>query len=200
MHSFFRYAGLICFLFSSLFFQFCNTCGKKSVQQFAIEKYDFQQVAKMDAKSQFYFLKPDSVPMVSNDTVYFLLMPKTKLAQNSLSGNGNLYACDPVMPVTVALGDSMRIETMDNFDATHSAGSDVSDFFLLYEQGFIDSGKMVNNYYPLNAFTRQNQMLSFLHLALIKKPSFKNIRFKIYVYKQKLNDGNTCETPVLSFF
>lgn len=198
-----KYLSLVLFVFSSFFFQFCHKHDSCSggVYKSAIEAYTYNKVFRLNAKKQVMFIPADTINMSANDTVYIRFLVKTKVATNYSIGNaGNLFACTPSIVLYDPLADSIRIETMDDFDSAHSAGSDVSKFFRLYQPySYDDSGK-IQYYYPVSRFKEFNAEYLSLDLALVKKPEFRNIRFKVYFYKSKLAEAFKSETEMLRFY
>jgi hypothetical protein len=199
-----KYLSLLLFVFSSFFFQFCNKRNGCSggVYKSAIEAYTYNKVFRLNPKKQVTFIPADTISMTANDTVYIQFLVKTKkVATNYTIGNmGNLFACTPSIILYDPLADSILIETMDDFDSAHSAGSDVSKFFRLYQPySYDDSGK-IQYYYPVSRFKEFNEEYITLDLALVKKPEFRNIRFKVHFYKSKLAEAVKSETEMLKFY
>jgi hypothetical protein len=166
----------------------------------AIDHYDYSHVFKLDVANKTINLTRDSIPMTADDTVYLALMPKLKVAMLDRA-DGALYACDPVVPITRALGDSLKILALDHFDATHPAGSDVSDQFRIFMPEYNGVGNVaVKNYIPVSGFKLLSNWTSPVTLALVKKPVSSGMRFKVIVFKQSVSDGVAAELPLLKFY
>jgi hypothetical protein len=197
-----RYLSLALFIFSSFFLQFCDkrsTCSG-GVSRSVIESYRYNRIFRMNAVRHVTLIPEDSISMTANDTIYMEFWARTRTAMNYTIGNyGSLFACTPSIEMIDPLGDSIMIETMDDFDATHSSGSNISGFFRLFGPGSYDSGR-VKEYYPVNRFKEfHNDRMSFI-LALVKKPEFRDIRFKVHFYKKKLAEAVRTETTLLRFY
>lgn len=187
------------FLFSTLFFQQCRDCPSKPVQTFKIHAYTFNQVYKLKPGGNYDYLIIDSVSMGAMDTIFFSFIPKTKMAHQKAS-NGDLFACDPVFPRTQSLGDSMKVFCLNDFDSQHPAGSEVSECFLISNDQYSASGQFSRVFFPCQEFKTFSNGTDILNLALIKKPSFQNVKFKIFIYQVNLQGAYYLETPEFRFF
>jgi hypothetical protein len=195
-----KFITLALFVFSSMFLQFCNQqCGNKQVQNYEIENYIYYRTYKKDNIGNTNIQKEDSIVMSAADTIYLILNSKTRVAafiDRSLC-NGSLYACDPVAPTYHRLGDSMRITTIDDFDATHPAGSSVNDLFLIYDE-FACSPKP--HYMPVSDYRNISPYEHMLTLALLKKPSSGNLRLRFSFHSGISSSLASSDGPLMKFY
>jgi hypothetical protein len=187
------------FVFSTLFIQQCRDCPSKPVQQSKIKSYIFNQIYKINSNGAYVYYAPDSIPMNTVDSVFFTLRPETALVSH-FNFNEGLMACDPVFPQTQALGDSLKIITLTQFDDQHPINSDVSDCFQLSEDFYNSFGQQSKLSYPINQFKRFSNSDNFLTLELVKKPQYKSQKLKLIVYKNELVNSYNLELPNLMFY
>ena len=200
MNKTFKKIGLFAlFVFSTLFIQQCRDCPSKPVQQSKIKSYIFNQIYKMNSNGVYVYYAPDSIPMNTVDSVFFTFRPETALVSHFNFKEG-LMACDPVFPQTQALGDSLKIITLTQFDDQHPINSDVSDCFQLSEDFYNSFGQQSKLSYPINQFKRFSNSDNFLTLELVKKPQYKSQKLKLIVYKNELVNSYNLELPNLMFY
>jgi hypothetical protein len=200
MNKTFKKIGLFAlFVFSTLFIQQCRDCPSKPVQQSKIKSYIFNQIYKMNSNGVYVYYAPDSIPMNTVDSVFFTFRPETALVSHFNFKEG-LMACDPVFPQTQALGDSLKIITLTQFDDQHPINSDVSDCFQLSEDFYNSFGQQSKLSYPINQFKRFSNSKNFLTLELVKKPQYRSQKLKLIVYKNELVNSYNLELPTLMFY
>ena len=189
----------VLFVFSALFIQQCRDCPSKPVQQSKIKSYIFNQIYKMNSNGVYVYYAPDSIPMNTVDSVFFTFRPETALVSHFNFKEG-LMACDPVFPQTQALGDSLKIITLTQFDDQHPINSDISDCFQISEDYYNGSGQQSKLSYPINQFKQFSSSTNFLTLKMFKRPKFKNQEIKILVYKNDLVNAYNLLMPNLVFY
>ena len=200
MNKTFKKIGLFAlFVFSTLFIQQCRDCPSKPVQQSKIKSYIFNQIYKMNSNGVYVYYAPDSIPMNTVDSVFFTFRPETALVSHFNFKEG-LMACDPVFPQIQALGDSLKIITLTQFDDQHPINSDISDCFQLSEDFYNSFGQQSKLSYPINQFKRFSNSDNFLTLELVKKPQYKSQKLKLIVYKNELVNSYNLELPTLMFY
>ena len=186
----------VLFVFSALFIQQCRDCPSKPVQQSKIKSYIFNQIYKMNSNGVYVYYAPDSIPMNTADSVFFTFRPETAL----VSFKEGLMACEPVFPQTQALGDSLKIIALTQFDDQHPINSDISDCFQISEDYYNGSGQQSKLSYPINQFKQFSSSTNFLTLKMFKRPKFKNQEIKILVYKNDLVNAYNLLMPNLVFY
>jgi hypothetical protein len=190
----------VLFVFSAIFIQQCRDCPSKPIKQSKIESYIFNQIYKMNSNGAYIYYAPDSIPMNTVDSVFFTFRPETALVSH-FSFKEGLMACKPVFPETQALGDSLKIITLTQFDDQHPINSDVSDCFQLSEDFYNGFGQQSKLSYPINQFKRfSNNSYILLTLELVKKPQYKSQKLKLIVYKNELVNSYNLELPTLMFY
>lgn len=200
MNKYFKNIALtVSFVFSAIFIQQCRDCPSKPVQQQRIYSYKFNQIYKMNSNGAYVYYAPDSLPMNTLDSVFFTFRPETALVSH-FNFNEGLMACDPVFPQTQALGDSLKIITLTQFDDQHPINSDISDFFKLSEDFYNSFGQQSKLSYPISQFKRFSNSTNFLTIELIKKPQYKSQKLKLLVYKNDLVNSYNLELPDLIFY
>ena len=200
MNNTFKKIGLFAlFVFSTLFIQQCRDCPSKPVQQSKIKSYIFNQIYKMNSNGAYIYYAPDSIPMNTVDSVFFTFRPETAFVSHFGFKEG-LMACKPVFPETQALGDSLKIITLTQFDDQHPINSDISDCFQLSEDFYNGFGQQSKLSYPINQFKRFSNSDNFLTLELVKKPQYKSQKLKLIVYKNELVNSYSLELPTLMFY
>jgi hypothetical protein len=200
MNNSFKKIGLFAlFVFSTLFIQQCRDCPSKPVQQSKIKSYIFNQIYQMSSNGSYVYYVPDSIPMNTVDSVFFTFRPETALV-SQFSFKEGLMACKPVFPETQALGDSLKIITLTQFDDQHPINSDISDCFQISEDYYNGSGQQSKLSYPINQFKQFSGSTNFLTLKLFKRPKFQNQQFKLLVYKQDQASAYNLVTPNLVFY
>ena len=167
----------VLFVFSALFIQQCRDCPSKPVQQSKIKSYIFNQIYKMNSNGVYVYYAPDSIPMNTADSVFFTFRPETALV-SLFSFKEGLMACEPVFPQTQALGDSLKIIALTQFDDQHPINSDISDCFQISEDYYNGSGQQSKLSYPINQFKQFSSSTNFLTLKMFKRPKFKNQEIK----------------------
>ncbi len=189
----------VLFIFSAIFIQQCRDCPNKPVQQNAIDSYKFYQIYKMNSNGAYVYYSKDSIPMNLNDSVFLTFMAETKLVSHFNFKEG-LMACDPVFPQTLALGDSLKIITLTQFDQLHPINSDISDCFRISVDYYNSFGQFSKLSYPINQFKQFSNSTNILVLELIKKPQFQSQKLKLLVYKNDLVNSYNLELPDLIFY
>ena len=189
----------VLFVFSALFIQQCRDCPSKPVQQSKIKSYIFNQIYKMNSNGVYVYYAPDSIPMNTADSVFFTFRPETALV-SLFSFKEGLMACEPVFPQTQALGDSLKIIALTQFDDQHPINSDISDCFQISEDYYNGSGQQSKLSYPINQFKQFSSSTNFLTLKMFKMPKIKNQEIKILVYKNDLVNAYNLLMPNLVFY
>jgi hypothetical protein len=200
MNNSFKKIGLFAlFVFSTLFIQQCRDCPSKPVQQQRIDSYKFNQIYKINSNGAYVYYASDSIPMTTDDSIFFTFLAEIKLASH-FSFKEGLMACDPVFPQTQALGDSLKIIALTQFDDQHPINSDISDCFQISEDYYNGFGQQSKLSYPINQFKQFSGSTNFLTLKLFKKPKFQNQQFKLLVFKQDQGSAYNLVTPNLVFY
>lgn len=196
-----QYTGaLTLFFFTSFLFQYCDDgCGSKAVSRGVVKDYTFNSVFTHNAQGAYVFLPSDSVPMPAGDTVFLNFTSNIQYSSGIRNRSGDLFACDPVFPEVLALGDSLRVIAIDAFDAAHPAGTDVSALFTLCRNQYDVNGRFMPNDEALSAFSKFNTDHN-LNLALHTRPDPGAIRFRLLVYKQDTGSAVISETPPIRFY
>lgn len=186
-------------LFSTFFFQFCdrNPCGSgDDYKESIIESYFMNRIFKIDSNNVYTNLAADSIKMKSDDTVY---LEFNSIIKQAYYGNSyDLFACSPVELAYLSAGDSLKVFTLDDFDNTHSAGSDVSEYFVIARDIYVN-GQLTKEHKPLEYFSNVNTDFNF-KVGLTVKPTFNDIRLQFKVYKKDIANAQKFETPSLRFY
>jgi hypothetical protein len=189
----------VLFVFSALFIQQCRDCPSKPVQQQKIESYKFNQIYKINSNGAYVYYATDSIPMNTDDSIFFTFLAEIKLASH-FSFKEGLMACDPVFPETQSLGDSLKIIALTQFDDQHPINSDISDCFQISEDYYNGFGQQSKLSYPISQFKQFSSSTNILTLKLFKRPKFKNQEVKILVYKNDLVNAYNLLMPNLVFY
>lgn len=189
---------LVLFLLSAFFLQDCRDCPNKPVSQQQIIGYRFNQVYRLMQAGIYNYQNPDSLKMLPLDTLCFTFNTEVKMASIT-NRNAGLFACDPVFPATIALGDSLKIISLDDFDSSHSAGSVINDFFRIVSDNYNQFGQFERIYQPISQYQLFSNSLNTFTLALLKKPATQKYRFKLLIYQKSASNAYELETPIFSF-
>ena len=187
---------LFVFFFSTLLFQFCKKEDKGTYRTYT-HKFLFVEInnASSGAYYNFYSAK-DTIMLELKDTNGFILVAEdTSIRIGRADFSGSLYASSPPLPPTIDQ-DSLMIFTINDFDANHPAGSNISDCFLVshvFSSAF--------NFLPLEQFSEvgKNSYSQDFKLHLIKQPSSNELRLKLYFYDKVFTDGIMVQSPTILF-
>lgn len=102
------------------------------------------------------------------------------------------------------VGSKFKIESVGDFDSMHLDGSDISEYFLydrIYtiDQNGYTNNKSLNKYVVGGSLCTDSNVEPTYYVRLIKKPTSKNLRFRIYNYNNTPSDGISNISPVLVF-
>lgn len=191
-------------LFSTFFLQFCdrNThpCGNDVDYDFKptiIESYLLNTIYKYVSNNNYKNYTSDSIKMESNDTIYLGFYAIIKQAYKYTSNC--LFACSPLqVPIPSPAGDSIRVFTLDDFDNTHKAGSDVTEYFIITNDSYV-GGLYTREHKSLASFSSVNTEERF-QVGLTVKPLYNAIRLQFKVYKNDIANAQKFETPALMFY
>lgn len=136
----------------------------------------------------------------SGDTITFVLSTLYRLEYETKKQceyqNGYSYFC--------LVGNRFKVETIGDFDSIHPDGSDISEYFLYDNIYTVDQNGFSNNI-SLNKYVRQNGLCidsnvpPTYYIRLIKKPTSKNLQFRIYNYSNTTSDGIADISPTMQF-
>jgi hypothetical protein len=187
---------LFVFFFSTLLFQFCKKEDKGTFKTY-IHKCYFAEINTTTVGGYYtIYSARDTLKVDLKDTNGFIIITEdTTIRMSQTKANGSLYATSPVLPPTISQ-DSLIILTLNNFDASHPAGSDVSDCFLVshvFSSAF--------NFLPLEQFSEvgKNSYSQDFKLHLIKHPSSNELRLRLYFYDKVYTDGIMVQSPTILF-
>lgn len=187
---------LLLFLFSTLLFQFCKKEDSGTFKTF-IHKVLFAEINTTSTGGYYNIYKEnDTFNVELKDTNGFIIVTEdTTIRISYNSSNGNLFARSPALPPTIEQ-DSLIIFTLNEFDAMHPAGSNVSDCFLVsqvYGSAF--------TFLPLEQFSvvGKNSFSQDFKLHLIKHPSSNQLKLKLYFYDKVYTDGILLKSPTILF-
>ncbi len=186
---------LFVFFFSTLLLQFCKKEDKGTFRRY-IHKFLFVEFNSLSDPYYNFYNANDTLNVVLKDTNDFIIVAEDTAVQISYANsNGNLYATSPLPPLTVEQ-DSLIILTVNNFDALHPAGSDVSDCFLISSVY-----APANLWLPLDQFRQivKNNYLHDFKLHLIKHPNTNALKLKLHFYNKDYSDGIMLQSPTIVF-
>ena len=129
-----------------------------------------------------------------------IISVKTSVPKTLFISAANAFSCECPPPYVIQPRDSVvsiNIITMNNFDASHSANSDISNYFKVYE---LHNFSTINTFikYQQNELYDKEQLNLSLDLLLITPPSLSTPHvFKVIV---SLSDGRMMEaqTPAIN--
>jgi hypothetical protein len=136
----------------------------------------------------------------SGDTITFVLSTSYRLDYETKKQcdyqEGYRYFC--------LTGNRFKIETIGDFDSIHPDGSDISEYFLYDYIYTVDQNGFTNNI-SLNKYIRQyglcvnSNVTPTYYIRLIKKPTSRNLQFRIYNYSNTTSDGIADISPTMQF-